>query len=183
MRFRTHLLASAIVGLALYPRAPRRAALVALAGVAIDIDHYLLYASRSGDWSLIGALRYNRQRSQLRRAGDTRPRYGSLRSVAHRIPLTVPLVWLLARTVPACTPLAIGLTLHLVMDTSWPMLLDYRVWRRARGRCERCGEHRRRRDVHQIVPPKHGGDYWALHNRVLWCERCAIAVRRGQGDG
>src|SRR5678809_250675 len=97
MRLRTHLLASTLFGIALYPRSPRRAALVALAGVAVDLDHYVLFALRSGDWNLIGALRYDRRRGRRVRPGDTRPRYGALRSIVHRAALTIPLAWLFAR--------------------------------------------------------------------------------------
>jgi hypothetical protein len=94
MRFRSHLLASAAAGLALYPRSPRKAALVAVSGCVLDVDHYVLYALRSGDWNPLGALRYNRRRTRRIRPGDTRPRYGPLRSVLHRKRLTIPLVWL-----------------------------------------------------------------------------------------
>ena len=95
MRFRTHLLAAAAVGLVTYPRSPARVALVAAGGVLIDIDHYILYAMRSGDWSLAGALGYEIRRHSAQRQGDTRPRYGSLRSILHRPLLTLPVAWLL----------------------------------------------------------------------------------------
>lgn len=182
MRFRTHLLASAIAGVMLFPRKPKAAALVAVSGVAIDFDHYVLYASRSGDWSLLGALRYDGRRRGRPRRGDTRPRYGPLRSVAHRARLTLPLAWTLAQIFPQLTPVALGLTLHLTMDKDWPMLLDYRVWRRSGGRCERCGERKRHPAVYNIVLPKRGGDFWALANRALWCQRCAKGVRKLQGE-
>ena len=42
MRLRTHLIVSTLAGIALYPRSPRRAAMVALAGVAVDLDPYML---------------------------------------------------------------------------------------------------------------------------------------------
>src|SRR5262245_14927880 len=83
MRLRSHLLASALIGAALYPLAPLRALLVTISGVAVDLDHYLLYALRSGDWSPVGALRYDRRRGHPVRPGDTQPRYGSLRSAIH----------------------------------------------------------------------------------------------------
>src|SRR3569623_66379 len=101
MRFRTHLLASAAAGLALYPRSLGKAALVTVAGVILDVDHYVLYALRSGDWSPLGALRYNRRRRRRIRPGDTRPRYGPLRSVLHHKRLTIPLVWLTSMLQPA----------------------------------------------------------------------------------
>src|SRR5689334_9024586 len=131
MRLRTHLLVSVVAAITIYPRAPRRAALLALSGVAIDLDHYLLYALRSGDWSPVGAVHYYRRRN---RRGDTLPDYGPLRSIVHRPELTIPLVWLLAHSWPALRPLAVGVTLHLLMDMS-PLRFDWRVWRRARGRC------------------------------------------------
>ncbi|HEX9370859.1 MAG TPA: hypothetical protein VF897_07620 [Roseiflexaceae bacterium] len=91
MRLRTHILTSTLLAAALYSRAPRRAALLALGGVLLDADHYLVYALRSGDWSPLGALRYDRRRHLPRTAADTRPHYGSLRSPAHRAQLTLPL--------------------------------------------------------------------------------------------
>ena len=178
MQFRSHLLASALLGVALYPRRPMDAALVTLAGVLLDTDHYILYASRSGDWSLLGALRYDRRRATKARRGDTRPRYGPLRSLAHEAPLSLPVVWVGARLFPALTPVAAGLTLHLALDTPWTTMLDYRVWRRAGGVCERCGKPRRDRSVQFVVPPHRGGAYWALENRAVWCGRCTKQMRK-----
>ncbi len=56
VRLRTHLVASALAG---HPALPARAAApcCTFAGVAVDLDHYLLYALRSGDWNPFGALR------------------------------------------------------------------------------------------------------------------------------
>jgi hypothetical protein len=181
MQPHTHLVASALLGLAVYPRSPKRAVIVALSGTLIDIDHYVLYALRSGDWNPIGALRYNRRRRYPIRPGDTRPRYGPLRSIVHHIPLTVPVIWLLAWAFPHLRPTATGVTLHLAMDFPWSMSFDWRVWRRAQGRCERCGRGDRRRDIYHVIIPKRGGDYWAPENRAAWCEQCAKAVRRDQG--
>ena len=93
MRFRTHLLTSLAAGLALYPRRPAHAAALVLAGTLIDLDHLLLYALRTGDWSAVGALRYNRYRHYWRQAGDTRPRYGPLRSWLHEPWLVLPPGW------------------------------------------------------------------------------------------
>jgi hypothetical protein len=177
MRLRTHLLASTIAGIAIYPRAPRRAALLALAGVAVDLDHFVLYALRSGDWSLPGALRYDRRRSRPIRPGDTRPRYGPLRSVVHRAALTLPLVWLLAHRWPALRPIAAGVTLHLALDL--PLLhFDWRVWRRARGHCERCGVGGLEMDIYYVRPPYRGGSRWSAENRAAWCRTCSREVNR-----
>jgi hypothetical protein len=116
MHFRSHLAVAAAVGLALYPRHPRRAALTALSGVILDVDHALLYAMRSGDWSIDGALEYERRRHTRIRPGDTRPRYGSLRSIAHQRWLTLPVLWLLALAWPGLRPVATGLTTHLAQS-------------------------------------------------------------------
>ncbi|HWQ14820.1 MAG TPA: hypothetical protein VNL77_18620 [Roseiflexaceae bacterium] len=178
MRLRTHLVTSALAGLALYPRSPRRAALMVLGGVLLDIDHFLLYALRSGDWSASGALHYDRRRHGPVRPGDTRPRYGSLRSAAHRPLLTLPLAWLLAAAFPALRPLAAGLTLHLALDVYLPHY-DLRIWRRARGRCERCGLRGVSLEVYFVRPPRRGGDPWAAANRALWCGDCARANVEG----
>src|SRR3954466_12037195 len=116
MRLRTHILASALLGAALYPHARRKATLLLAGGVLLDADHYLLYALRSGDWNPLSALRYNRWRNQPIYAGDQRRRYGSLRSILHRARITLPLIWLLGWRWPALRPLAIGVTLHLALD-------------------------------------------------------------------
>jgi hypothetical protein len=176
MRLRTHILTSALLGGALYKRSPRKIALLLAGGVLLDVDHYLIYGLRSGDWSLRGALRYDRWRSRPITPGDTRRGYGSLRSVAHSARLTIPLVWLLSWRWPALRPLSIGVTLHLALDTS-PLRLDWRVWRRAGGRCERCGRQGVRLGVHYVVSPRRGGSRWALENRVVWCYDCALAAR------
>jgi hypothetical protein len=177
MRLRTHLLASALAGILLYPRAPRRALLLTFAGVAVDLDHYLLYALRSGDWNPAGALHYDRRRGRPIRPGDTQPRYGSLRSIIHRAALTLPLAWLLARWRPALRPLAIGVALHLALDA--PLLsFDWRVWRRAQGHCERCGVGGLDLGVYYRRTLDRGGARWALDNRAAWCRRCAREVRR-----
>lgn len=173
MRFRSHLLAAAAAGLALYPRSPRRVALLTVSGVILDVDHYVLYALRSGDWNPLGALRYNRRRARRIRPGDTRPRYGPLRSVLHRKRLTFPLLWLLSRRWLALRPVAAGIVLHLLLDTPWMLMFDWRVWRRAHGCCERCGSSGVPLGVMYVRSPQRGGDRWALDNRALWCEPCA----------
>src|SRR3954462_9699222 len=124
MRLRTHILTSALLGAALYPRAPRKAGLLLTGGVLLDADHYLLYALRSGNWNPLSALRYDRLRNQPIGVGDQR-RYGSLRSVFHNVRIPLPLVWLLGWRWPALRPLAIGVTLHLALDVS-PLRLDWR---------------------------------------------------------
>jgi hypothetical protein len=177
MRLRTHLLTSTFTGLLLYPRKPVQAALVAFSGVAVDLDHYVLYALRSGDWSLIGALHYDRRRSKPIRAGDTRPRYGPLRSIVHRARLTLPLVWLLARRWPALRPIAVGISLHLALDLS-PLGFDRRVWRRARGHCERCGVGGLGLGVYYLTSSERGGSRWSPDNRAAWCQTCAREMRR-----
>lgn len=172
MRFRTHLLAAAAVGLALYPRSPWRAALTAISGVALDIDHWVLYAARSGDWNPVGALRYDRRRHHPPRRGDTRPRYGSLRSAAHQPLLSLPLAWLAALALPWLRPVAAGITVHLALDLH-PPHFDWRVWRRASGRCERCGAAGVPLEVYYVVHPRRGGNRWSATNRALWCVTCA----------
>jgi hypothetical protein len=165
---------------ALYPRRPHKALLVILSGVLVDIDHYLVYAHRSGDWSLIGALRYERRRSRPIRPGDTRPRYGPLRSIIHRPTLTLPLLWLASALWPALQPVAAGVSLHLALDAPWPFLLDWRVRRRSKGRCERCGVAGLELGVYHKLRPRDGGSYWAAANRARWCNTCARAARRNQ---
>lgn len=176
MRLRAHLLTSALLAAALYRRAPRDAALLLIGGVGLDADHYLLYALRSGDWSPRGALRYDGWRHTPPRAGETRRRYGSLRSPFHDARLTLPLAWLLSRRWPALRPIAIGIALHLALD--FPFLrLDWRVWRRARGRCEHCGRDNVKLDIHYLVMPRHGGARWSIDNRAAWCRACRLKVR------
>jgi hypothetical protein len=175
MRLHTHFISSVLLGAVLYPRAPRRAALLALGGVLLDVDHYLLYALRSGDWNPLGALRYDEWRHTPRTAADTRRRYGRLRSIFHCPWLTLPLIWSISVRWAAVRPAAIGITLHLALD--FPFLqLDRRVWRRAGARCERCGAHVRKRQIVYVLPPRHGGARWALNNRAAWCRACVRAV-------
>lgn len=165
-------------GIALHPRSFRRAFSVALFGVLVDVDHYVLYGLRSGDWNVFGALRYDRRRGRALRPGDTFPRYGSLRSFVHREVLTIPLVWLIAWRWSVLRPMAVGVSLHLALDTALPLRFDWRVWRRARGRCEWCGVGGLALGVYTVRLPQDGGAYWALANRAAWCGACARAVRQ-----
>lgn len=176
MRLRAHILASALLAGTLYPRAPLRAALLLVGGVLLDADHYLLYALRSGDWRPTGAWRYDGWRHLPPSSGDTRARYGSLRSIFHRPRITLPLVWLLSRRWPALQPLAIGVTLHLALDLPF-LRYDQRIWHRAAGRCERCGARNVRLDIHYLVMPRHGGARWAASNRAAWCDLCRVELR------
>lgn len=171
MKLRSHLIASAVAGVALYPRRPLSALLTLIAGVAVDFDHILLYALRSGDWNPLGARAYDRRRHGRTRRGDTRPRYGSLRSPIHRPLLSLPIIWLLALAFPRLRPLAAGATLHLAMDTPYQRY-NRTVWERAGFRCERCGMTGVSLDVYFRRPPHFGGDPWALENRELRCPQC-----------
>jgi hypothetical protein len=151
--------------------------LLALGGVAIDIDHFVLYAWRSGNWSLTGALDYDRYRHMGIHPGDTRPRFGSLRSVAHEPQVALPIVALLAFAWPFLRPFALGITLHLALDIHVPHY-DWRAWKRAAGRCERCDMPGLEREVYYRVSPRRGGDRFGLENRVVWCTACARDVYR-----
>lgn len=137
MRFRTHLISSLAVGLALYPRRPGRFAALVAGGTLIDLDHLLLYGLRTGDWSVVGALRYDRYRNRGAQAGDARPRYGPLRSWLHEPLLMLPACWAAARGPAALWPLALGLGLHLLLDyATWPARFGELL--RAGGACRRC---------------------------------------------
>lgn len=127
MRLHTHLWSSALLSLTIYPGQPGKATLMTLAGVLVDLDHLALYMVRSDDWSIVGALCYNRYRHQRRVPGDTRPRYGPLRSWIHEPVLTLPLLWWLAYRYRALQPVALGVTLHLVLDG-----IDFRRYRSTR---------------------------------------------------
>lgn len=175
MRIHTHILTSAALGLALYRRRPARALLLLAGGVLLDTDHYLLFALRSGVWNPLSAWRYDRWRNTPRAAGDKRTRYGPLRSIFHQAQLTLPIAWGLAWRWPALRPLALGVTLHLALDLPF-LRYDWRVWRRAQGRCERCGASQVPLDVVYLLPPRHGGARWALENRAVWCRPCRAAV-------
>lgn len=170
MHLRTHLWTSALAGIVCYPRSPRRAALLTLSGVLIDVDHLLLYMIQTGDRSLVGALVYNRYRNRPRRPGDTRPRYGPLRSSLHRPIMLLPLL-ALAYGSPKLRPVALGLTLHLLLDhVQTP--LDWLMRRRAHGHCELCGKRSRSLKVHHIVHPLDGGKR-TPENSVILCPCCA----------
>lgn len=182
MRFREHVLAAVVTGLALYPHSPACVALTAFGGVALDIDHFLLYALRSGDWNPVSALRYDRRRHRPPRRGDTRPRYGSLRSIGHEPLMVLPLVWLVALLWSPLRPIAAGLTVHLALDLHLPRY-DWRIHRRANGRCERCGISGIPLEVYYLVDPRRGGRRWSVHNCALWCAECAriaYAARDGR---
>jgi hypothetical protein len=146
MHFRTHALLSAVAGAALYPRSPLRVAALLIGGTLIDVDHFVLYALQTGDWSPAGALVYNRYRNSPGGVGDTRPRYGSLRSWLHN-PLMLPPMWVLAAARPLLRPLAIGLTLHLFLDYIWWPRYAL-AFRRSGRRCEACGRANRKLTVH-----------------------------------
>ena len=147
MRFRSHLLSSVAAGLLCYPRSPARAAVVVLAGTLIDVDHLVLYSLQTGDWSLSGAIQYDRYRNRPGGRGDTRPRYGSLRSWIHQ-PGLLPFLWLLALNRPALRPLTLGVSLHLLLDyLEWPRF--FLAYRRSGRRCERCGRRDRQLTVHR----------------------------------
>lgn len=166
MRFRTHLITSALAGLALYPRRPGRAAALALAGTLVDFDHLLLYAARTGDWSVTGALRYDSYRHRQIRPGDTRPRYGSMRSWLHMPWLLLPPLWAAASRRPALRPVALGLSLHLFLD-HWDLPLQLAARARAGGRCDMCGRRGLRLAVHR------SGRLGSYSYRVL-CRACAV---------
>jgi hypothetical protein len=172
MRFGTHLVTAAIAGFVQYPRSPLRVAGVVAAGTLIDLDHWVLYALRTGDWSLAGALNYDRYRYRPGGAGDNRPRYGSLRSWLHLPFLVLPLGWLAAYLWRPTTPLALGLTVHLVLDNvDWPM--QHWLLVRAGHRCQHCGRFGPR--LH-ILTVRYGG---AWHRSVV-CRVCADrVVKRG----
>lgn len=125
MRLHTHLWSSALLSLTIYPGQPGKATLTTLAGVLVDLDHLVLYALRSGDWSIVGALCYNRYRYQKRVPGDTRPRYGPLRSWVHQPLLILPPLWCLAHRYRALQPVALGVTLHLTLDGIAPYWCDH----------------------------------------------------------
>lgn len=166
MRFRTHLLSSLAVGLALYPLRPARLAALVAAGTLIDLDHLWLYSLRTGDWSPVGALRYNRYRHRRARAGDNRPRYGPLRSWLHLPLLVLPPCWAAAGAHPALRPLAVGLTLHLLLDYAhWPAYQGALL--RARGVCPSC---RRGGGRLYLIFSDETGSYQAL------CRACAQAT-------
>lgn len=170
MKPQAHLLASAVAGIMVYWREPHKALIVTAAGVLIDLDHYLLYALRSGDWVPYNAIRYNRRRHGQPDAGDARPRFGSLRSALHQPALALPLIALFASW-RATRPLAIALALHLLMDTRL-IDLDWRVYRRSRGRCELCGAAGVQLGVFYIERHTNQPDPLALTNRIGLCLYC-----------
>ncbi len=138
MNLREHLLYSSVLAASLYARQPVAAALLIAGGVLIDLDHLALYVCRTGDWSISGALLYNRYRNQFIRHHDNRPRYGSLRSWLHQPLFVLPPLWRLAQRYPWFRPFAIGVAFHLLLD-HLPLPLIWAAYWRAGGRCARCG--------------------------------------------
>ncbi len=117
MQLHTHLWTSVLTGLVLYRRHPLKAALLVGAGVLIDLDHLVLYCLYTGDWSIVGALCYDRYRHYKPVPGDTRPRYRQLRSCLHQPLVLLPLLWWHGRQQRWLRPVAMGVTLHLALDT------------------------------------------------------------------
>ncbi|MEI7768887.1 MAG: hypothetical protein WCI67_02810 [Chloroflexales bacterium] len=170
MRFQTHAIISALAGAVLYPYSPQRAATVLLSGTLLDIDHLVLYVLQTGDWSVSGALAYNRYRHEIGIIGDTRPRYDSLRSWLHNPLLLLPPLWDAAARRPALRPVAIGLTLHLLLDYLWWPRYTLAFWRAGRC-CERCGRSDRRLTVHWSRA-------WGDSKMHILCRPCfAISAR------
>lgn len=171
MRFRTHLLSSLALGLALYPRRPARLAALVAAGTLVDVDHLVMYALRTGDWSVVGALRYERYRHRGMGAGDNRPRYGSLRSWLHQPLPVLAAAWAGVARERRLWPIALGLSLHLLLDfADWPN--HYRAKLRAGGVCQGC--RRRGLRLHATRRGRQGSyTYRAL------CAACLERAARG----
>jgi hypothetical protein len=174
MQPRTHLWTSALAAALVYPRSPLRAALAAASGVLIDLDHLALYRLRTGDRTLTGALVYNRYRNRPAHSGDNRPRYGSMRSWLHE-PAVLPPLLLMARHLPALRPIALGVSIHLLLDHAY-MPTAFRVALRARGRCELCGAKGRPLRHHFVRHPLDGGSARA-GNIVALCRPCYRRAR------
>lgn len=164
----THLWSSALAGVLLYRQRPAAGLALTAAGVLIDVDHLLLYALRSGDWTLLGALRYMRYRNEPGGMRDRRPRYGSLRSNAHH-PLAGLALGLVAARVPLLRPITLGVGLHLLLDWSY-LPRQWLCFYRAGWRCTLCG-HQRQLRVHAIIHSCEGGRS-TPDNLVVLCRAC-----------
>lgn len=178
MHLRKHVQASLLAGLLAYPRSPQRMLLLTASGVLVDLDHLLMYCVRSGDWSISGALIYDRYRHHRLVRGDTRPRYGHMRSWVHH-PLLIPLSLAVAVRSPLLRPIALGTALHLCLDhLDLPQRLALH-WR-TRGRCENCG---RRRQVAVRIMPRSTDPQLARiqQRRIMLCQQC-LKQRLWQGD-
>ncbi|MBX0327174.1 hypothetical protein K2Z83_05705 [Oscillochloris sp. ZM17-4] len=175
MRFRTHAITSALAGVAIYPRSPLRAAAVLLSGTLIDVDHFVLYALQTGDWSVAGALVYNRYRHDPGLAGDSRPRYGPLRSWLHNPLLLLTPLWVAASRRAALRPVAIGLSLHMLLDYIWWPRYTLAFWRAGR-RCAGCGRTDRRLTVHWRRA-------WGEPEMRTLCRPCFEISLRRERDG
>lgn len=126
MRFYTHLWTSALTAFAVYHQRPLQGAVCTLSGVLIDVDHLIVYGLRTGDWSIAGAFTYDQYRNRRVVPGDTRPRYGGLRSLFHQPLIVLPSIWLLAYYRPVLRPIALGLTLHLMLDNLDLLIMSHR---------------------------------------------------------
>ncbi|MBO9319250.1 MAG: hypothetical protein J7460_09515, partial [Chloroflexus sp.] len=118
------------------------------------------------DWSVSGALHYNRYRNRLPQRGDNRPRYGSLRSWLHQPLLVVPALWAFAQHHRWMRPLAAGVTLHLFLD-HLAMPAIWVAYLHAGGRCVRCGSKQRVEVYRRQIQHRQGWQWVAL------CRRCA----------
>jgi hypothetical protein len=175
MKPRAHLIASAAVGAMLYQRQPWKAVLVTLGGVLIDVDHYLLFALRSGDWNPYSSVRYNHYRHNHPWRGDHRPRFGSLRSLLHQRAFGFSIAALIAWYAPKLRPLAWALALHLLMDIPRHHF-DWQTWQRMRGRCAGCGAAGLRLGVFRLALPHPTEQNRVDISRITLCPHCSRAV-------
>lgn len=155
------------MGLAVYRLKPEQLALTLAGGVLIDLDHLALYCLHTGDWSLAGALHYDRYRNLPPVPGDTRPRYGQLRSALHS-PAFFTIALLCAYLIPRLRPAALGLALHFLLDF-YDLPVRLQLLMRTRGRCEECGA--RQSKIYLLRSWKEDGRRVRFTHRVL-CRCC-----------
>lgn len=118
-----HALAAAVAGVALSRRRWDRAAYVAFvaAAVLIDVDHYLAYVWKTGDWSPGRAIAYHRSR-YVPFQWRLRPRWPRLGFEEDRLFHAAPVLlalFALGRRWPALSPVACGVLFHRVQDELW----------------------------------------------------------------
>jgi len=100
----------------------RDVALFWATGWLIDVDHYLSYVWRTGDFSPVNAYSFHKARTPRTRGWQFHPRPPNFWPGGHRPfhALSVLLaLLLLSRLIPALRPIAWGAVVHRAEDLAW----------------------------------------------------------------
>lgn len=174
MRVRDHIAISAAGAALVWPWAGRRALGLGVAGVLIDADHFAWYCMRQRRLSPVAALRFFNEAAP--------PQHAATRFL--HSPLALLAAFALAIRRPRLQPVAVGMALHVALDTfhrARMTAMRSRARRRDEGSCRACGARTPDVGAHVWSQPWLLPSYRA-ENAVCLCARCheaAHARRRG----